>query len=225
MLDALWSCIGVAAVLLSSATAAAAPAATKRLAAKPQSAQLQLPTLRPDQVRVESINPSLAAPVASAGPRGTTIDVKQGAQLVLGKSAATTEPTAPIALAEKVKAPLPATLVVGVVDAVNGTVAKQYQPFLSAEVSPLRWDAQLASYVTTVVVGLDPVDGTDDGAVTLPSAIRFQLTGENVSNIQPPHVDVTEAGAGGYQRFQVLTGKFEQKVRVSAHSRFGDKSY
>ncbi|HYP88698.1 MAG TPA: hypothetical protein VEQ59_11100 [Polyangiaceae bacterium] len=217
--------IVVGAVVLVSLPAAAATPAVRRLAAKSQAAQLQLSTLQPEQVRVESINPALAAPVASASPGGTTIDVKQGDQLVVVKALSASESTSPVALAEKVKARLPATLVVGVADAAQGTIAKQYQPFLSAEVSPLRWDAQAMSYVTTVVVGLDPVGDTDEGPVKLPSAIRFQLTGENVSNIEPPHVEVTEAGAGGYQRFRVLTGKFEQLVRVSAHSRFGDKSY
>jgi hypothetical protein len=105
-------------------------------------------------------------------------------------------------------------------------VARQFQPFLSASVSPLRWDPEAKRYVTTVVVGLDALAGeAEDGPVLLPASIRFQLSAENVDKVEPPNVDVSEAGAHGYQHFTVLTKQFEKPIRVTAHSRFGDKSY
>lgn len=188
-------------------------------------AQLQLPTVRPELVRIEAVNSNAKAPTATASTGGSTVEVKRGELLILKKALTAAPSATPTALAEKVKTPLPATLVVGVADPVKGTVARQFQPFLSAEVSPLRWDAQAASYLTTVVVGLDPLPGDDDGAVTLPSAIRFQLSGENVTSIDPLNVDVSVAGTTGYQRFRVLTTRFDQAIKVNAHSRFGDKSY
>ena len=216
------------------ATAAAATpklaAVAKPVAVKPtpdaKVAQLQLSLLRPEQVRVDSVNPAVPAPLANATENGTTINVQRGQQLILRSASAPVEPGSPVPLAQEVKARLSSTLVVGVPDPVRGTVARQFQPFLSAEVSPLRWDAQALSYVTTVVVGLDPLAGdAERGDVALPSAIRFQLTGENVTSIVPPHVDVSQVGVGGYQRFRISTGRFDQAIRINAHSRFGDKSY
>jgi len=199
--------------------------ASPRPAADAKVTQLMLPTVRSDQVRVESVNPALRAPLVNATAIGATVQVQQGQSFVLKTTPEGASRTDRTTLLQNTKDPLQGRLVVGVPDPVKGTVARQFQPFLSAELSPLRWNPQSANYVTTVVVGLDPLPGEDDGAVALPSAIRFQLSGENVTSIDPLDVEVSVAGTTGYRRFRVATTRFDQAIKVSAHSRFGDKSY
>lgn len=204
--------------------------ATKALVApKPafeaKAAQLQLPLLRPEQVRVESVNPAVKAPAASALAGGTAVEVKQGEVLILHKTLEAARSSATTVLSATEKTPFTSTVVVGLPDRDNGTVARQFQPFLSADVSPLIWDEHSSKYATTVVVGLDPLAGEANTAVTLPSAIRVVLSGENLTSIEPSFVEIREAGADGYQHFRVLTGRFDQAVKVTAHSNFGDKSF
>jgi hypothetical protein len=215
------------------ATSVTAPAtAVQTAAVRPElvskAAQLQLPAKQPGQLRVEPVGAAQQAPAVTARPAGgTTIAVRLGEQLLIREPAEAVGVPKAIALAEKVKAPLPSTLVVGVRDPENGmTVARQFQPFLTALVSPLRWDTEAKSYVTTVLVGLDPLPGeAEGGPVQLPAPIRFQLSGENIEKVEPPDVDISEAGTNGYRRFTVLTTQFERPIRVTAHSRFGDKLY
>lgn len=214
-------------VTTTAAQATPIQAAALKPALVSKTAQLELPAKRPEQLRVEPVSPAQQPLAVRANPAGgTTIAVRQGEQLVIREAEAAGAPK-PIALAQNVKALLPSTLVIGVHDPKKGTtVARQFQPFLSALVSPLRWDPGAKSYVTTVVVGLDPLSGeAEEGSVLLPASIRFQLSGENVEKVDPPDVDVSEAGALGYQRFTVLTKQFERPIRVTAHSRFGDKLY
>jgi hypothetical protein len=121
----------------------------------------------------------------------------------------------------------PQTLLVGVRDAETGTtIPRQFRPFLSAKVSPLRWDTAAKCYATTVVVGLDSLPGDEaaDG-LQFPQPIRFDLTGDNVDRLEPPSLEVSRAGVGGYQQFTVFTKQFEHPVRVGARSRFGDDHY
>jgi hypothetical protein len=222
--------LGIAGSLLALTPRAVAQVAASRTSTatrtvtEAKAAQLQVAAKHPEQLRVESINPTQRAPAVSINSSGATIAVKAGEQLVVHKAAEAPEP--PNAkVAEQVKAPLPSTLIVGVSDATKGTVIRQFQPFMTMEVSPLRWDSHVMSYVTTVVVGLDPFAGEDQsGPVALPATIRFQLSGENVDKIEPPEVQVAEAGTRGYQRFKVLTKKFDRAVKVIAHSTFGDRS-
>lgn len=207
---------------------AVAQLAAQRTAPRPDTAQLVLPTKRPEQLKVESVKAAEPAPVVKAAPSGgSSIAVKAGEQWVirdLAEAAATSKPTA---LREQVKAPMSPTLVVGVRDLVKGTtVTRQFQPFLAATVSPLRWDAAAKSYVTTVVVGLDPLPGEDaGGALELPEPIGFHLSAENVDKLEPADLDVRQVGVAGYQRFMVYSWQFDRPIRVTAHSKFGDKLY
>lgn len=189
-------------------------------------ALVRLPAKGPEQVRVEASTPSRSAPVVSGtAESGTTIAVRPGEQLVIHDLAETSTAGKSVKLAQNVKATLRSTVVVGVSEK-GTTVARQFQPFLRAVTSPLRWDAKRQRYVTTLDVGLDPLPGdADAGSVHLPVAIRFQLTGENVDDIEPREVEVTEAGVGNYKNFTVLARQFERPVRISAHSNFGDEVY
>jgi len=192
----------------------------------PKVAELHLPGKTPAQVRVEAVAGAEQAQPLKAAPAGdSSVRVRLGEQLLV-HLAETDKLSKPTALTEKAKAPLPSMLVLGVRDPKLGTtVAREYQPFLSALIAPLRWDAGLGSYVTSVVVGLDPLSGEDDDSVALKAAIRFQLSAENIDNIEPAGVDVTEVGARGYRTFQVSTRQFARPIRVTAHSRFGDKLF
>jgi len=104
--------------------------------------------------------------------------------------------------------------------------AKQLQPFLLAEVSPLRWDAVAKEYAMTLLVGLDPLaSDASEPPLPLTPPILFQITGENVDGIEPNQAAVLVAGPSGYQRISVMTRSFSAPIKVSAHSTVGDGSF
>lgn len=204
-------------------TAVTANTANRKLVAKPAlaptAAQLQVAP----QLSVEPVNTS-KAPVKT-GASGSTITMKPGDQVILRKVASAPE-VKPVTLAPRIKTTWASTLAVGVSDPEKGTVVREFQPFLSAEVSPLRWDPSVGSYSTTLVVGLDPLGADASGAsAPLSPAIRFQLIGENVDQVVPQQIEISEAGTNGYQRLRVLTRSFGREVQIKAHSRFGDSSF
>ena len=192
-------------------------------AALAQAAQVKISSVHPELVKVDAVNPGQAKPQVSLSSGVATVSVKQGEQLVVRAPEA--EPPS-ATLAPKTKALLASTVIVGVSDAAAGTTARQLRPFLLAEVSPLRWDAKAATYLTTVIVGLDPSQEDSTAApVKLDPPIVFQLTGENVAEFKPNQVAVAMAGPDGYQRIVVSSRGFGGLVKVSAHSRAGDGSF
>jgi hypothetical protein len=221
------------AVLLFCADAAAQVQAQRSAAqlstqSRPDTAQLVLPSKRPEQLKVEAVKAAQPAPVVKAGPGGgSSIAVKAGEQLVIRDAAEAATPSKPVALRSSVKALMLQTLVVGVRDPAKGsTVARQFRPFLSATVLPLRWDTASKRYITTVVVGLDPLPGEEvGGALRLPEPIGFHLSAENADRLEPADLAVSQVGVAGYQRFTVSSAQFERPVRVRAHSKFGDELY
>lgn len=224
---ALLVCSQVAAAQGPTAVMISVPAARTAALGKPKlteaSAQVRFPDARPEQLAVRQAVPVRSEPKVSSENGGATITVKKGDQIVVQKAGIA---PAPVALAQKTKQLLPSTLLVGVSDANDNVAAKQLQPFLLAEVSPLRWDASLKEYAMTLLVGLDPVAGdASEQPLPLTPPIVFQITGENVDGIKPNQPAVLLAGPSGYQRILVLTRNFSAPIKVNAHSTVGDGSF
>jgi hypothetical protein len=207
------------------------PAGTLKLARakpapeKPAAAQVEVVMAHPELVKIDAVNPAQAKPKVNVTSGAATVEVKPGEQLVV-RAPASEASAAATTLAPAKKALLESTVIVGVKDADNGVTARQLRPFVLAEVSPLRWDEKTKQYRTTLLVGLDAAEGEASSApLELQPPIVFQLTGENVDQLEPPRAAVAVAGPEGYQRVSVSSRSFSAPIKVSAHSRAGDGSF
>ena len=178
-------------------------------------------------VKITVTQPSASVARPSSKPvvtdESATLSVKPGQQLVVRRDEAAAAPV--VELSAATKAPLESTLLVGTRDADSRPNVRRFQPFVLAQVSPLRWNAQALAYQTTLLVGLDPVEGDSQADLNLEPPIPFQVTGENLEQIAPSLVAISVAGPGGYRTVLLSTSKFDALVKVSAHSTAGDGTF
>jgi hypothetical protein len=151
-----------------------------------------------------------------------TVVLPRNGQVGVRRTTASPEVVDPLSTT---KQSLQGTLLVGVTDAQNRTSAKQLQPFIAAEHMPLRWDARTSAYVTTMLVGLDPV--SDDGGppLTLPEQVVFQITGRNIDRIEPNQVTIQSSGPAGYKVVRLVATSFAPPAEINAHSIAGDGTF
>lgn len=186
-------------------------------------AQVTITGPQVEQLKVENVGRNHAEALLKVSDGAAVVDVQPGQQLLVKRDEALTPPT--VALSETAKASLLATVLVGTRDADSRPNVRQFQPFVLAEVTPLRWSSQARAYQTTLLVGLDPLPGDSGADLKLDTPIPFQVTGENLESIAPTMVAISVAGPGGYQRVVLSTSRFGVPVKVSAHSIAGDGAF
>jgi hypothetical protein len=231
--------IAQAASALPSATmpASSAAASDRMTAVKPTLRAETIAATRdqPAKIRiVGSAAEQIEAAPKSGGPPGTkppeikleagkpTLAISAGSQVIVRKLESTPAVTVPLSITKQA---LPGSVILGVKDQDNQTVGKQLQPFVAAERLPLLWDAEAASYVTTLVVGLDAVSDGAEPPPKLQDSVVFQLTGRFVDRIEPSRFAVQASGPSGYQQVKLIAKDFSHAIEISAHSDFGDKSF
>lgn len=202
-------------------------AAASRPSSKPviatSAAEVKISAPQIEQVHVTNVDASRAKPRVAITAESATLSVQPGQQLVVRRDEAAAAPV--VELSAATKAPLESTLLVGTRDADSRPNVRRFHPFVLAQVSPLRWNAQALAYQTTLLVGLDPVEGDSQADLTLEPPIPFQVTGENLEQIAPSLVTISVAGPGGYRSVLLSTSQFDSRIKVSAHSTAGDGTF
>ncbi len=200
-------------------------AATSKPKPVATAAQVTITAPLAEQLKLENVGTNQADPHLKVTDGTATLSVEPGQQLIVKREEAAASNKPPVQLSDAAKNSLEATVLVGTRDAQDRPSVRQFQPFVLAEVTPLRWDTESRTYQTTLLVGLDPLPGDSSAGFRLDTPIPFQLTGENLERIVPTRVSISEAGPSGYQRVLLSTSRFAVPVKVSAHSTAGDGTF
>jgi hypothetical protein len=109
----------------------------------------------------------------------------------------------------------PGTLVVGTPSAQT----RAGQLFLEPRQSPLPWNSEAKSYLTTLVVGLDLTNQTVPMPLQPPVTVQFFASH---AGVEPPSVTIERTGTTGYREVRLSCRKYQGNPSVTARSDLGE---